>query len=566
MERLAEFGDIIRRNEPLAPFTHLRIGGPAEMLVQPRSPEELSRLVKRCGEEGIPLRVLGSGCNMLVRDEGVSGAVLRLSEPAFTAVRVEGDRVRAGTGAAVSDLIATAARHGLAGLESLVGIPGTVGGALRTNAGDRAGDIGQFVRQVEVLDDRGEKQVRERLELRFDDHASNLDDPVLLSAEFALEPGQPDAIVKRMRRAWISRKAAQPAVSQAAGRIFKNPRGYKRLGTARPGRPRQDQGRRGGGQRPRPQLHPRACRGDQPRRAGAGRPDARPRPGALQRAARIGDRRVVSKPPPTLLSRLRPWLLQLALPLAVAAALLAGVLWMGAMARAWLAGPPEEPPARVRLRSLDCPAPPGLSRQEFLNEVLFLADLPDEASPDDTAKVRAALQAHPWVREVRSLEMGETPRAEVYFRVPVLFVHPWERVVDRDGILLPKVADTARLFATRATLARPAGHPGQQCGDKDVAAAAAVAGVLLRRRDRLGLAGATVDMADGLATISAKGITIRWGHPPRAESPGEPTATAKVERLLGAAPLAGKTWDVRRSPVAGQGISFPSRMRFSRSR
>ena len=81
-----------------------------------------------------------------MRDEGVRGVVLRLSEPAFTEIKVEGKRVHAGTGAAVSALISQAARHGLAGLETLVGIPGTVGGALRTNAGDRSGDIGQYVR------------------------------------------------------------------------------------------------------------------------------------------------------------------------------------------------------------------------------------------------------------------------------------------------------------------------------------------------------------------------------------------------------------------------------------
>jgi UDP-N-acetylmuramate dehydrogenase len=225
MTRLAEFDDILRRNEPLAPYTHLRLGGPAEMLAQPRSAEELSRLVGRCFAESIPLRVLGCGCNMLVRDEGVEGVVLRLSEPAFTQLAVEGKRVRAGTGAAVSTLISASARHSLAGLESLVGIPGTVGGALRTNAGDRSGDIGQFVRLVEVLDRQGKVQVRDRDELHFREHASNLDDPVLLTVEFALESDSPDAIVKRMRKAWILRKAAQPAAFQAAGRLFKNPRG-----------------------------------------------------------------------------------------------------------------------------------------------------------------------------------------------------------------------------------------------------------------------------------------------------------------------------------------------------
>lgn len=225
MAGLDEFADIIKRNEPLAPYLYLKLGGPAEMLVQPRSREELSRFVRHCYQEGVPLRVLGNGCNLLVRDEGVHGAVLRLSEPAFTQIQVEGNRVQAGTGAAVSALISQAARHNLAGFETLVGIPGSVGGALRCNAGDRYGDIGQFVRQVEVMDSGGNTQMRERDELRFGERDSNLDDPVLLSASFQLESDNADAIVKRMRKAWIARKASQPLSFQAAARIFKNRRG-----------------------------------------------------------------------------------------------------------------------------------------------------------------------------------------------------------------------------------------------------------------------------------------------------------------------------------------------------
>jgi len=217
--------EIVKHNESLAPYTHLKVGGPAELLVQPRSREELRTVVRRCFEEHIPLRVLGSGCNVLVRDEGVHGAVLRLSEPAFTQVTVEGKRVQAGTGAALSALISQSARHALAGLESLVGIPGTVGGALRRNAGGRSGDIGQYVRRVEVIDSRGEIQVRERDELRFGYRFSNLDDPVLLGAEFELETEDTGAIVKHMRKAWIQRKASQPFSFQASGRVFKNPRG-----------------------------------------------------------------------------------------------------------------------------------------------------------------------------------------------------------------------------------------------------------------------------------------------------------------------------------------------------
>jgi UDP-N-acetylmuramate dehydrogenase len=224
MAALADFAEIVKPNERLAPYMHLRLGGPAEFLVQPRSRQELSAVVRRCFQERLPLRILGGGCNVLVRDEGVKGVVIRLSDPAFTQITVQGNTVSAGTGAAVSALISASARHGLAGLETLVGIPGTVGGALRCNAGDRGGDISQFVRQVEVLDSRGGVQVRERDELRFGYHWSNLDDPVILAADFRLESDAPDAIVKRMRRAWIQRRAGQPLSYQPACRMFRNPR------------------------------------------------------------------------------------------------------------------------------------------------------------------------------------------------------------------------------------------------------------------------------------------------------------------------------------------------------
>jgi UDP-N-acetylmuramate dehydrogenase len=171
------------------------------------------------------VRVLGNGCRVLVHDEGVRGAVLRLSDAAFRQIDVQGKQVRAGTGATVRALISESTRHGLAGLESLVGIPGTVGGALRCNAGERSGDIGQYVRRIEVLDRNGTVQVREREELQFAYHSSNIDDPVIVTAEFDLEPDDASAIVKRMRKAWILRKAAQPLSFQPAGRLFKNPRG-----------------------------------------------------------------------------------------------------------------------------------------------------------------------------------------------------------------------------------------------------------------------------------------------------------------------------------------------------
>src|SRR5258707_4981976 len=94
---LPEFAEFLKPNERFAPYMFLNLGGRAEFLAQPRTREQLAALVRRCFQEKIPLRILGGGCNVLVRDEGVKGVVLRLSEPAFTEIRVNGNIVRAGT-------------------------------------------------------------------------------------------------------------------------------------------------------------------------------------------------------------------------------------------------------------------------------------------------------------------------------------------------------------------------------------------------------------------------------------------------------------------------------------
>lgn len=220
-----DFAAITQPRQPLGPFTHLRIGGPAEYLVTPRTREELARVVKACLAEKLPLRVLGVGTNLLVRDDGVKGVVLRLTAPELVDVTVSGKTVRAGGGATLFSLIRAASLAGLAGFETLVGITATVGGALRFNAGDRSGEVADYLVRVEVIDATGKIITRERGDIRFGEHDSDLDDPVVLAVEFALEADEPDAIVKRMRRAWVNRKADQPLSHQAAVRVFRNPQG-----------------------------------------------------------------------------------------------------------------------------------------------------------------------------------------------------------------------------------------------------------------------------------------------------------------------------------------------------
>lgn len=225
MRSLNDFSDITLRDEPLAPYTWLKIGGPAQYFISPRHPEELVEVIRCCHENQFPIRILGGGSNLLVRDEGVSGVVVRLTADTFQQVRIEGNRVIAGAGASLSHLISHTVKEGLAGLDTLVGIPGTVGGALHGNAGGKSGDIGQFVKQVKVLTSSGDVFTRKEDELLFAYRQSSLNELTILEAEFELHPEDPEEITRRMRKLWIMKKATQPLTFQSAGCIFKNPRG-----------------------------------------------------------------------------------------------------------------------------------------------------------------------------------------------------------------------------------------------------------------------------------------------------------------------------------------------------
>jgi UDP-N-acetylmuramate dehydrogenase len=225
MPLLDDFRDIVKRDEPLAPHTYFRLGGPAQYLAQPRTAEELARLVTRCRHEELPLYLLGGGCNLLVQDEGVRGVVVKLDAPAFCELHIDKNRVTAGAGVLLSNAITQTTKQNLAGLEVLSGIPGTIGGSIRMNAGGRNGDIGQFTRQVTVMDSAGAIRALGREELDFGYRECNIEEPVILGARFELEPDSADAIVRRMRKIWITKKATQPLGFQSAGCIFKNTRG-----------------------------------------------------------------------------------------------------------------------------------------------------------------------------------------------------------------------------------------------------------------------------------------------------------------------------------------------------
>ena len=225
MTLFSGFEKLMRRDEPLAPHTWFRVGGPAEYFAEPNNAEELAALVRRCCDQGIEFHLLGSGSNVLVSDAGVRGVVIRLASPTFCDIIVAKNLIGAGAGAKLGHLISSAVREGLAGIESLVGIPGTVGGALAGNAGSHGGDIGQWVTQATVMSRTGELTQRTRGQMEFAYRQSSLDDGVILSAQFQLEFDDPVELTKRMQKQWIIKKASQPLADESAGCIFKNPRG-----------------------------------------------------------------------------------------------------------------------------------------------------------------------------------------------------------------------------------------------------------------------------------------------------------------------------------------------------
>lgn len=225
MSSLDDFAAITLRDEPLAPLTWMKVGGPAQRLIQPRSVDELVAVVKTCHDHNTPVRMLGGGSNLLVRDEGVSGVVIRLSHAVFSQVSVSGNRVKAGGGALLSHVISESVKAGLAGLDTLVGIPGTIAGALKGNSGGRNGEIGEHVHSVTVITAQGEKFVRQGDELVFEYRRSSINELCVVEAEFELTPGHADEIAERMHKLWVMKKSTQPLSHQSAGCVFKNPRG-----------------------------------------------------------------------------------------------------------------------------------------------------------------------------------------------------------------------------------------------------------------------------------------------------------------------------------------------------
>lgn len=225
MGLLSGLEHIVTEAEPLAAHTWFRLGGSARYFAEPTNQDELALLVARCRDNDVAVRVLGGGSNVLVRERGFDGMVVLLTAAAFGEINVDGQVLRAGGGARLGHVVSTAVREGLAGFEQLVGIPGSIGGALHGNAGSHGADIGQVTRSATVMTRTGEIVTRQREEMNFAYRRSSLDELVILEAQFELEPEDAGELTRRMQKQWIMKKSTQPLSNENAGCVFKSPGG-----------------------------------------------------------------------------------------------------------------------------------------------------------------------------------------------------------------------------------------------------------------------------------------------------------------------------------------------------
>ena len=211
---------------PLSKYTWLRVGGAADVLFQPADDHDLADFLRACPSD-IPVIVIGVGSNLLVRDGGVRGVVIRLGAP-LAKIYTEGTRVTAGAAALDASVAKNAARAGIAGLEFFRGIPGTIGGALRMNAGAYGGETKDLLVEATALDRDGVEFTFTPNEMDYTYRHCGLPEKLIFTkAVFQGEAGDTDEITARMADIMKSREATQPIKERTGGSTFKNPDGHK---------------------------------------------------------------------------------------------------------------------------------------------------------------------------------------------------------------------------------------------------------------------------------------------------------------------------------------------------
>ena len=225
LDRLPEVRGSLRADVPLAPFTWLRVGGAAEAFFMPKDEADLAHFLSATPDE-IPVQILGVASNTLVRDGGVKGVVIRLG-PAFGNVSTDGLRVTAGAAALDRTVAKKAATAGIAGLEFYAGVPGTIGGALRMNAGCYGSETKDILQSVVALDRTGRRQVMRLEDMQYSyRHCGAAKDLIFIEAVYEGTPDTPSAISARMDDITAKREGSQPIREKTGGSTFKNPEGH----------------------------------------------------------------------------------------------------------------------------------------------------------------------------------------------------------------------------------------------------------------------------------------------------------------------------------------------------
>jgi UDP-N-acetylmuramate dehydrogenase len=214
-------------DEPLAPFTWFRVGGPAEVLFLPADPEDMADFLRQL-PAGVPVTALGVGSNVIIRDGGVPGVVIRCAGKAWGEVLVDGDLVIAGPAALDAQVARAAARAGLAGLEFFVGIPGTIGGALTMNAGCYGRETKDILVSATGYDRTGEFRIWENQDFGFTYRHSVVPENSMFWTQsvFRGTPDDPAAVKARMDEITARRETTQPIREKTGGSTFKNPEGH----------------------------------------------------------------------------------------------------------------------------------------------------------------------------------------------------------------------------------------------------------------------------------------------------------------------------------------------------
>ncbi|PKM80647.1 MAG: UDP-N-acetylenolpyruvoylglucosamine reductase [Firmicutes bacterium HGW-Firmicutes-14] len=218
-------GDVLF-GQSMREHTSWRIGGPADIMVLPACVDDIRTCVLFAREQGIPLTVMGNGSNMLVKDRGIRGIVLKISR-GFNRIEIIGTTVSAEAGSLMPVVAVQAAEAGLSGLEFAAGIPASVGGAISMNAGAHGKSIGEVVRSAVILTQDGEIRSLDREEIGFAYRKSGIREKrvVVLNAVFALEPGNPAEIKMKNQTNLKKRRQSQPLEYPNAGSVFANPPG-----------------------------------------------------------------------------------------------------------------------------------------------------------------------------------------------------------------------------------------------------------------------------------------------------------------------------------------------------